>query len=444
MTFLQILEHAVLAASLLALLYLVGLHRPQLCKLWHTVKHSGGQWRRWKVKTPHDCSACQSGISLRIHPIHRTAQPWSECKSPRGRRKRSQTEGRACLDRACKYFGVTDERVHALVGNGKRGKRGDIQTLRCQACGSSFSVRRNTPLYHLKTSPDRIEICLWLLAEGVDVSVLVRYSGHVDDTLRRWLARAGQHSRCLHALLFVQLELPYLQRDELHAPVAGNKQRSRLWLAIEPLSKILPAMHLGGRTTQDAYHFLHSLRLHLAETCVPAITTDGLRAYFYAITAHFGQWVASRWLLDPRLVYGQLVKRREKRKGDGMPFTVRRMLIGQRWQLFQTLREHGFSETIQTAFIERVNLTLRQGVAPLSRKTWSLAKSQDSLLLHVHWWRAFYHLARPHESLCIRIPGLSRRCRQRTPAMAAGLTDHLWKVGEFLAFPLVFEQGGAA
>jgi IS1 family transposase len=328
------------------------------------------------------------------------------------------------------------------VGNGKRGKRGAIQTFRCQACETSFSARRNTPLYHLKTSPDRIEICLWLLAEGMDISVLVRYSGHVDSTLLRWLSRAGSHSQHLHDLLFVWLDLPYLQLDELYAPVAGNKRRSWLWLAIEPVSKIIPALHLGGRSTEDAYVFLHNLKVHLAETCVPAITTDGLRAYFYAITAHFGQWVAARWILDPRLVYGQLVKRREKRKGDGTPFTVTCMLIGQRWQLFQTLREQGFSETIQTAFIERVNLTIRQGVAPLSRKTWSLAKSQPSLLLHIHWWRGFYHLARPHESLRVQVPGLKRRYRQRSPAMAAGLTDRLWKVGDILSLPLIFEQGG--
>lgn len=167
------------------------------------------------------------------------------------------------------------------------------------------------------------------------------------------------------------------------------------------MSKIIPAVHLGGRSTEDACRFLHDLKLHLAETCVPAITTDGLRAYFCASTAH--------WMLDPRLAYGQWVKRREKRKGDGTPFTVTRMLIGQRWQLFQTLREQGFSETTQTAFIERVNLTIRQGVAPLSRKTWSLAKPQDSLLLHIHWWRGFYHLARPHETLRLRVPGLQPR-----------------------------------
>jgi transposase-like protein len=131
----------------------------------------------------------------------------------------------------------------------------------------------------------------------MDVSVLVRYSGHADSTLLRWLSRAGSHSQHLHDLLFVELDLHYIQLDELHAPVAGNQRRSWLWLAMEPVSKIIPALHLGRRSSQDAYRFLHNLKLHLVETCVPAITTDGLRAYFYDITAHFGQWVASRWSL---------------------------------------------------------------------------------------------------------------------------------------------------
>jgi hypothetical protein len=107
------------------------------------------------------------------------------------------------------------------------------------------------------------------------------------------------------------------------------------------------------------------------------------------------------------------------------------------------LAELGFSPTIQTAYIERVNLTIRQGIAALTRKTWSRAKSQQSLLLHVHWWRSYYHLARPHESLRVRIPGLKRRYRQRPPAMAAGFTDHIWTVGEIISLPLIFEGGAS-
>ena len=70
----------------------------------------------------------------------------------------------------------------------------------------------------------------------------------------------------------------------------------------------------------------------------------------------------------------------------------------------------------------------------LARRTWSLAQSETHLLRHVQWWQAYYHLVRTHQSLAL--PGLTHRFRQRTPAMALGLTDHIWTVGEFLRTPL--------
>ena len=101
------------------------------------------------------------------------------------------------------------------------------------------------------------------------------------------------------------------------------------------------------------------------------------------------------------------------------------------------LTRHGFRPMIQTAFIERVNLTVRQGVSLLTRRTWSLAQTERQLLLHVEWWRCYYHFVRPHESLRVPVSGLKRRYRPRMPAMALGLTDCLWTVGELLRMPLI-------
>ena len=117
------------------------------------------------------------------------------------------------------------------------------------------------------------------------------------------------------------------------------------------------------------------------------------------------------------------------------------VVVGTETHLIQRLRECGLSGTIQTAFIERLNLTLRQGIAALSRRTWSKARSNEMLYLHVQWWRSYYHFSREHETLRVRIPGLRRRYRPRTPAMAAGITDHLWSVGDILHLP-VMAQGG--
>ena len=84
---------------------------------------------------------------------------------------------------------------------------------------------------------------------------------------------------------------------------------------------------------------------------------------------------------------------------------------------------HGLTALMNhTAFIERVNLTFRQGIAGLARDTWSLM-SEPRLLLHAEWFRLYYHLARPHESLREPLPGFKRKYRARTPAMALGVTD---------------------
>jgi len=305
-------------------------HHRRLRKLGEKVKV--GRPRRWRAKSPHDCPACQEGVRLAVQRVRREVAPWSEVKSRRGRKKRIETRGLACPKAACKYSGVTNPEVHALVGYGKRGKGHDIQTLKCQACGCVFSSRRNTPLYYIKTAHDRVEIMLWLLAEGVDISVLVRYTGHVDATLTRWLVRAGTHSQRLHDRLFADLKLLYLQVDELHAPVAGNRRHSWLWVAIEPVSKILPAIHLGTRRTEDAYRFIHDLSLRLAPDWIPAFTSDGLRAYFYALTAHFGAWLpGGGWRVSLKLMYGQLVKHRERR--GQVNFATMRMILGKRWRL---------------------------------------------------------------------------------------------------------------
>lgn len=112
--------------------------------------------------------------------------------------------------------------------------------------------------------------------------------------------------------------------------------------------------------------------------------------------------------------------------------------------LVEGLRNLGFSGRLNTAFIERLNLTVRQSVAALSRRSWSTAQSQSELLVHLEWWRAYYHFARPHHSLRIALgqprlrsgQGLAKRYRKRTPAMAAGLTERIWSVKDLLSYPL--------
>jgi hypothetical protein len=110
----------------------------------------------------------------------------------------------------------------------------------------------------------------------------------------------------------------------------------------------------------------------------------------------------------------------------------------------QALQALGFSGRVNTAFIERVNLTIRHGVSALARRTWATTVQTPHVQAHVHWWQAYYHFVRPHASLRVALvqtqEGDGRqvkpRYRQRTPAMAAGRTSRRWTASEVLCYPL--------
>ena len=95
------------------------------------------------------------------------------------------------------------------------------------------------------------------------------------DTIGRWLERMGAHSAGWHNALFRKLIVKLIQMDELYAKVRGMKEARWLWLAIDPVSKIIPSLHIGGRKSVDAYALVHDLEERLDDDCVPAFTTDG-------------------------------------------------------------------------------------------------------------------------------------------------------------------------
>jgi IS1 family transposase len=192
--------------------------------------------------------------------------------------------------------------------------------------------------------------------------------------------------------------------DELRTRLRSQRQVLWLWLAIDPRTKILSALHVGPRTQLSAHTVIHSLRHILAPGCIPLFTSDGLNLYFYALTAHFGHWLQVarrgrkilRWQVTEGLLYGQVKKSYQRRKLVRVTHVMR---LGTGTALKIALQEMGFTGRLNTAFIERVNLTVRHGVAALARRTWATAQQSPHLLAHLEWWRAYSHFVRPHESL---------------------------------------------
>jgi len=190
MTGLWRIEHLmILGLSCLVLRQWWQLNRRWVKAWWQQVKDHLPITRH--PKSPKDCPHCCRGVHLETASINQQVKPWSEVKSKRGRKKQYPTQGWACLNPACPYFGITADAIHALVRHTSRGKDHDIPYLRCQCCRTVFSSRKGTPLYYLKTKTDQVEMVLWFWAEGVDRAVLVRYTGREDATIARWLARMG-------------------------------------------------------------------------------------------------------------------------------------------------------------------------------------------------------------------------------------------------------------
>jgi transposase-like protein len=279
--------------------------------------HSRAQ-RLLKPRTPLDCPDCRLCCthSSVVEPAPTPVRPWREVKSRRGAPKRVRTDGFACPNPQCAYFGNRDAHVHALVGDGKHGQAECIQTFRGPACRTTFSARRHTPMYRLKTPSQQVAMVLAALAEGLDASAAERIFGYRQATISTWLSRAGEHAQSLHERFFRHLHLAHLQLDELRTRLRSHTQVQWLWLAIDPRTKILPVLQLGSRTQHMAHLLIHSLRQLLAPGCIPLFTSDGLNLYFYALTAHFGHWrqVCRRghnmrsWQVEPRLIYGQVKK----------------------------------------------------------------------------------------------------------------------------------------
>src|SRR6266568_2040117 len=171
--------------------------------------------RLLKPRCPDDCPACRlvSTASSGGGPAPLPVRPWCEVKSRRGAPKRVNTEGFACPNQQCPYSGITDAHIHALVGDGKHGHAEQIQTFRGPACHTTFTARRHTPLYRLKTPSHQIGMVLSARAEGLDASAAERVFGYRQATISTWLTRAGQHAQSFHEHMFCHLRLAYVQLD---------------------------------------------------------------------------------------------------------------------------------------------------------------------------------------------------------------------------------------
>jgi hypothetical protein len=198
-----------------------------------------------------------------------------------------------------------------------------------------------------------------------------------------------------------------------------------------------------------AQRVVHHVAQVLAPDCAPLFLTDGFREYLTALLTHSGQWVQPprrqatgplpkpRGMPRPQLLYAQVIKTVRRRR---LVQVRHRVVFGALEAVNHVLVPLGWH--INTAFVERINLTLRQHVAAVGRRVSTLCKGEDGLLQQLAVCHCYYNFCLPHASVRRPLPqpepthgsGSARQWRPGTPAMAAGLTDQVWTLREVLLF----------
>ena len=273
---------------------------------------------------------------------------------------------------------------------------------------------------------------------------------------------AAEQLTAFAAYFLCELHVTQWQLDEWYAVLsavkAGTMREAKaikrlsrsphgVWVAIDPVTKLLMAIDVGERTLAMAQRFVHHVTQVLAPDCPPLFLTDGFRQYLTALLTHFGHWVQPsrrqakgpmpkpRWLPLPQLLYAQVVKTTRRQR---LARISRRVVFGTLEAVEHVLAASGWQ--INTAFIERVHLGIRQHVAAVGRRVATLCKGEDGLHQQLALYHVYYNFVLPHASLRQPLAEPVRTCgtgaaklwRPCTPAMAAGLTDHIWTLKEVL------------
>jgi IS1 family transposase len=334
----------------------------------------------------------------------------------------------------------------------------------CLSCLGYFPEHHGTIFHGKQAAVELIVRVLACLAEGLGIRATARVFEVAPHTVLQWLVEAAELLRAFSAYFLCALHVEQLQLDEVYAvlrdlkagAISADEALKRLdrspcwvWTAMDPKSKLLVVVDVGARTLAMAQRVMHQVTQALAPGCVPLFLTDGFKEYRTAILAHFGYWreperrqatgplPKPRWMPLPELLYAQVVKSYRRRRIVGV---THRVMFGTQLAIEQILAACGW--TINTAFVERLNLDLRQRVAAIGRRVNTLCQGAEGLLDQLVLFQTYHNFVLPHASLRqpLQVPeptngrGSAKVWRPCTPAMAAGVTDRVWSLREVLLF----------
>src|SRR5712691_1339241 len=353
------------------------------------------------------CAACAQAHAYAPQP---PGCPPPRIVSTRGRPRQVDTSQHFCPHPTCAYRGWVG--LGNLSANG-HPSGGPWRQFYCTACEGYFQETHGTPFHGKRVAPEKLVWAVGVLAEGLGIRAVARVFEVDPTTVLAWLVEVAEHAAAFAQYFLHDVRVTQVQLDELFALLSAVKtgavsegeaitRLSRsphwVWAAIDPVTKLLLTIEVGDRTLAMAQRVVHQVVQVLAPDCVPLFLTDGFKAYTTALLTHYGQWMhpprqrapgpapKPRWWPLPQWLYAHVVKTVRRRR---LVDVKHRVVFGTLEAVEHLLAPLGWH--INTAFVERINLTIRQHVAAVGRRGSTLCKGEDGLRQQLAVFHCYYN-----------------------------------------------------
>lgn len=309
---------------------------------------------------------------------------------------------RKCQHDDCKRFGFV-------------GKR-KIQRWRCQSCSATFCEPHDKLGTHY-IAPERAAEALSMMMEGMSVRAVSRLTGMHKNTILSLMLTAGENCQRVLDTRIRGLRPHLVQADELHSFIGCHAKRLRddapedwgsvwTWLALDSETKLIISHHIGNRDADSAWQFIRDLRMRTEN--IFQLTSDGLRHYADAVDAHFATSIH----------FAQLIKLYSSPDITGPDWMSAVSHVTRAIPKVRCGRPE--PRFVSTSHVERLNLSVRTHLRRYVRRTTAHSRKLANHKACFALWVAWYNFVRVNSAI---------RC---TPAMEAGITDHIWSFTELL------------
>jgi len=298
---------------------------------------------------------------------------------------------------------------------------------RCTVCNKTFSARVGTLFFRRRTAEQTITQVVTLVSHGCPVPAIEVAFELQAQTIRAWLDAAGAQAEAFHHAEVVRpRDLVQVQADAIHV----KTQAGVVWMAMAMM--VSTRLWLGGAVSAHRDRALIGRLVALVAACAQLgpllLVSDGLVTYIDAVrkafrTRQMGTGGRPRLLGWPDLVIAQVVKQYAGRAVTG---TLHRLVQGSMQVFLTLLWSTPGCQVLNTAYIERLNGTFRSRLAVLGLRTRCSARRAATVARGMYLLGAVYNFCCAQGSLTLKDG------RVQTPAMAAGITNQVWTVGELL------------